>query len=148
MTEHELRRAAAAARQREQERQAQYLHDQQQRRDQYVQEQREQRIAALRSALHATFGAELEHDLGGSYEIVGDVILMAAVYDVCVAGVALRIQQVRDDVSEQWVCEAVAGGTQVPMKVIPEQVEVNRDRLLLALHAVYGGAEGSGGEQQ
>jgi hypothetical protein len=141
MTENELRRAAAAAAQREQDRHAQYLQDHQRRRDQYVQEQRDQRIATLRSALHATFGAELEGDLGGSYGVLGDLCLMDAVYDVRVADVALRIRQVRDEVMEQWVCEAVACGTWAVVQIVPERVEVNRDRLLLALHAVYGGSD-------
>jgi len=137
MNEYELRRAAAAAEQREQDRHAQYLQDQQRRRDHQLQAQREQRIAALRNALHATFGAELERDLHGSYGALGDLCRMDAVYDVVVADMVLRIRQVRDHVDEQWVCERVVGSIRVPVKVIPEQVAVNRDRLLLALHALY-----------
>ncbi len=147
MTEYELRRAAAAAEQREQDRRAQYRHDHQRRREHQLQAQREQRIAALRRALHATFGVELERDLGGSYGVVGDDILMDAVYDVPVADVVLRIRQVRDEVMEPWVCEAVAGGTRVPLHTVPAWVEVNRDRLLLALAAVYHDAAGASGER-
>ncbi len=62
---------------------------------------------------------------------------MEAVYEVPIGDAVLRIRQVRDDVSEQWMCGAMASGPQMPVKVIPERVEVNRDRLLLALHAVY-----------
>ncbi len=108
MTENELRRAAAAAAQRKQDRHAQYLQDHQRRRDQYVEEQRTARIAALRSALQTTFGADLEQALGGRYTLVGDEILMDAMYDVPVGDVVLRVRQVRDEVMEQWVCEAVA----------------------------------------
>ncbi len=137
MTEYELRRAAAAARQREQDRHAQYLHDQQRRREHQLQEQRAERIAALRSALHTTFGPELERDLGGSYGVVGDEILMDAVYVVLVENVVLRLRQVHDEGYALWVCEAVAGGTRRPVKTVPDRVAVNRDRLLLALDAVY-----------
>ncbi len=148
MTENELRRAAAAAEQREQHRRAQYLVDQQRRREEQVHAQRMERIAALRSAVHATFGADLEHALGGSYTVVGDPILMDGVYEVAVGDVVLRLRQVRDDEMEQWVCEAGARGTRAVVDVVPELVEVNRDRLLLALAAVYGEAEGSVGAPQ
>jgi hypothetical protein len=148
MTENELRRAAAAAKQREQDRHTQYLQDQQRRRDQYVEEQRTARIATLRSALQATFGADMEHALGGSYTLVGDEILMDAVYEVRVGDVVLRVRQVREDGTEHWVCEAVARGTRAVVEVVPERVEVNRDRLLLALAAVYGGSEGFTQDQQ
>jgi hypothetical protein len=143
MTERELRRAAAAAGQREQDRRVQYLRDHHRRRAQHIQAERAERIATLRCALHATFGVELEHALGGSYVVVGDEVLMEAVYEVPVGDVVLRIRQVRDDVDEQWMCAAVAGGTPVPVHVVPDWVAVNRDRLLLALDAVYRGAEGS-----
>ncbi len=148
MTEHELRRAATAAEQREQDRQAQYLRDQQRQRDHAFQVQCQQRTADVRSAVQATFGPELEHDLGGRYHIVGDRCLMDVVYDVLVADVALRIRQVRDEVHEPWVCEAVASGTQVPVKTVPDRVEVNRDRLLLALHTVYASTAGSAGSRE
>jgi hypothetical protein len=140
MTEYELRRAAAAAEQREQDRHAQYRADQQRRREEQFQAQRAERLATLRSALYTTFGATIEHELGGSYTVVGDPILMDVVYEVPVGDVVLRLRQVRDEGAEPWVCEAVARGTRVPVQVVPDQVEVNRDRLLLALAAVYGGA--------
>jgi len=143
MTEYELRRAAAAAEQREQDRQAQERRDYQRWRDAQRQAQRAERLGTLRSALHTTFGTDIEQTLGGRSTLVGDDILMEAVYEVPIGDVVLRIRQVRDDVSEQWMCGAVAGGTPVPVKVIPERVEVNRDRLLLALDAVYRGSEGS-----
>jgi hypothetical protein len=57
---------------------------------------------------------------------------MDAVYVVPVGDVVLRIRQVRDEMLEQWMCEAVVCGTRLPVKVIPERVAVNRDRLLLA----------------
>ncbi len=148
MTENELIYAAAAAQQREQDRRAQYLQDQQRRREHQLQEQRAERIATLRNALHATFGAELEHELGGSYTVVGDPILMDAVYEVPVGNVVLRLRQVREDLIEHWVCEAVARGTRTAVEVVPELLEVNRDRLLLALHAVYRAAEGTAGSIQ
>ncbi len=148
MTEHELRRAAAAAEQREQDRHAKYLQDQQRRRDHEFQAQCAQRTADVRSAVQMTFGPELERALGGRYHIVGDRCLMDAVYDVLVADVVLRLRHVRDEVHEPWVCEAVASGTRVPVKVIPDRAEVNRDRLLLALHTAYSGAAGSAGGPQ
>ncbi len=73
---------------------------------------------------------------------------MDAVYVVPVGDVVLRIRQVRDEMLEQWMCEAVVCGTRLPVQVIPERVAVNRDRLLLALDAVYGGAEGATGGRQ
>ncbi len=142
MTENELRRAAAAAGQREQDRRAQFLQDQQRRREHQLQEQRAERITTLRNALHATFGTDLEHELGGIYTVVGDEILMDAVYEVPVGEVVLRLWQVREDGTEQWVCEAGTRGTRTVVDTVPERVEVNRDRLLLALHAVYSGSEG------
>ena len=148
MTENELRRAAAAAAQREQDRHAQYLADHQRRRDQYVEEQRTARIATLRSALHATFGAGIEHELGGHYTVEGDPILMDAMYDVPVGDVVLRVRQVQDEGVEQWVCEAVARGTRAVVDVVPERVEVNHDRLLLVLHAVYDHPAMSTGQRQ
>jgi hypothetical protein len=147
MTEHELRQAAAAER-REQDRQAQYLRDHQRRRDHHLHAQREQRIAALRSALHVTFGPELEGDLHGSYGALGDLCRMDAVYDVVVADVTLRIRHVQDDVLEEWGCEAVACGTRAVVAVVPGLVEVNRDRLLLALDAVYRALDASTGSAQ
>ena len=73
---------------------------------------------------------------------------MDAVYVVPVGDVVLRIRQVRDEMLEQWMCEAVVCGTRLPVQVIPERVAVNRDRLLLALDAVYGGAAGATGGRQ
>jgi hypothetical protein len=148
MTENELRHAAAAAGQREQDRRAQYLQDQQRRREHQLQEQRAERIATLRSALLATFGPGMEHELGGSYTVVGDEILMDVVYEVLVGDVVLRLRQVREDGTEQWVCEGGARGTRAAVDTVPERVEVNRDRLLLALHAVYSGSEGAAGGTQ
>jgi len=148
MTENELTSAAAAARQREQDRRAQYLQDQQRRRDLQLQEQRAERIAAMRSALHTTFGVDIERELGGSYTVVGDLNLMDGVYDMQVADVALRIRQVRDDMAEQWVCEVVASGMRASVDAIPDLVEVNRDRLLLALHGLYYRGDTSAGAFQ
>ncbi len=137
MTEHELRQAAAAAQQREQDRREQYLRDHQRHRDAQRQALRRERITALRTALHTTFGADIEQALGGRFTVVGDEVLMDVVYEVPVGDVVLRLRQVRDEEAEPWVCEAVAGGTRVPVQAVPDQVEVNRDRLLLALDAVY-----------
>ena len=92
---------------------------------------------------YTTFGAELERVLGGHYTVEGDPILMDAVYVVPVGDVVLRVRQVRNEVTEEWVCEVVARGTRAAVEVVPEQVEVNRDRLLLALHAVYRGPAGA-----
>lgn len=148
MTENELTRAAADARQREQDRRAQYLQDQQRRRDLQLQEQRAQRIAAMRSALHTSFGADIERELGGSYAVVGELHLMDGAYDIQVADVTLRIRQMRDDIAEQWVCEVVASGTRASVDAVPDLVEVNRDRLLLALHALYCRCDTSDGTLQ
>jgi hypothetical protein len=141
MTEYELRRAATAAAQREADRHAQYLADQHRRREEQLHAQRRERMAALQQALHTTFGAAIEHELGGRHMLVGDDILMDAVYEVAVGDVVLRLRHVRDEVHEPWVCEAVVGGTRVPIKTVPDRADVNRDRLLLALHAVYGGSD-------
>ncbi len=59
--------------------------------------------------------------------------------------VVLRLRHVRDEVAEQWACEAVARGTRAAVDTVAERVEVNRDRLLLALHAVYEDSERSVG---
>ncbi len=147
MTEYELRRAAAAAEQREQDRREQHRRDHQRRRDAQRQALRLERITALRTALHTTFGADIEQALGGRFTVVGDEVLMDVVYEVPVGDVVLCIRQVRDEEAEPWVCEAVAGGTRVPLHTVPAWVEVNRDRLLLALAAVYHDAAGASGER-
>jgi hypothetical protein len=148
MTEYELRRAAAAAEQREQDRREQHLRDHQRRRDEQRQALRRERITALRTALHTTFGADIEQALGGRFTVVGDEVLMDVVYEVPVGDVVLRLRQVRDEEAELWVCEAVAGGTRVPVKTVPDRVAVNRDRLLLALHTVYGSTARSAGGRE
>jgi hypothetical protein len=140
MTEHELRRAAAAAAQREQDRREHYLRDHQRRRDEQLQAQRAERITALRTALHTTFGADIEQALGGRATIVGDDILMEAAYEVVVGDVVLRIRQVREEDGEPWVCEGGTPGTRAMIDPVGEWVAVNRDRLLLALAAVYDSA--------
>jgi hypothetical protein len=141
MTEYELRRAAAAAEQREQDRREQHLRDHQRRRDEQRQALRLERITALRTALHATFGADIEQALGGRVTVVGDEILMEAVYEVPVGDAVLRIRQVRDEVVEDWVCEGGPPGTRAVVATVEAGVAVNRDRLLLALAAVYGSTE-------
>ncbi len=141
MTEYELRRAAAAAEQREQDRREQHLRDHQRRRDEQRQALRLERITALRTALHATFGADIEQALGGRVTVVGDEILMEAVYEVPVGDAVLRIRQVRDEVVEDWVCEGGTPGTRAVVATVEAGVAVNRDRLLLALAAVYGSTE-------
>ena len=143
MTEYELRRAAAAAEQREQDRREQHRCDHQRRRDAQRQALRLERITALRTALHATFGADIEQALGGRSTVVGDEILMDVVYEVPVGDDVLRIRHVRDEVAEDWVCEGGTTGTRAVVATVGEWVEVNRDRLLLALAAVYRGSEGS-----
>ena len=75
------------------------------------------------------------------------VAIDAALRRGAVGDVVLRVRQVQDEVMEQWVCEAVARGARAVVDVVPERVEVNRDRLLLVLHAVYDHPAGSTGQR-